>query len=172
MNLSKLVTRGFCSILLCMIPSSSQFLENMWKMDTCGPPQIQNTMMNQTKYPGEPAYFKCQIDMSKCMVAFIDWYYIRINGSEREKIKSARRGDPHTHVIQSVDQDHEGLYTCVVGNVLGQAEASAYLSVTSGSSQQMSYQGLWCCLLVVLSVHQAIRLILAGHRVGVVAGQV
>ena len=166
-------------------------------METCGPPQIQNTMMNQTKYPGESAYFRCQvitlcnkvtnsikhycftlkysfswsaltiffyffiylltyfikwwfkrsillekmryiciqpslplsacfacwfqmipshekivkssitrhiakkpvipwlfsnfqylqIDMSKCMVAFIDWYHLRINASEREKIK-------------------------------------------------------------------------------------
>lgn len=28
-----------------------------------------------------------QIDMSKCMVAFIDWYHLRINASEREKIK-------------------------------------------------------------------------------------
>lgn len=157
MNPSMIATRSFCSILLCMIPSSSQFLENMWKMDTCGPPQIQNTMMNQTKYPGEPAYFKCQIDMSKCMVAFIDWYYIRINGSEREKIKTARRGDPHTHVIQSVEQDHEGLYTCVVGNVLGQAEASAYLSVTSGSSYCLNYQGLSCLLLVVVWVHVTIR---------------
>ena len=30
--------------------------------------------------------------------------------------QSARRGDPHTHVIENVDLDHEGLYTCVVGN--------------------------------------------------------
>ena len=30
-------------------------------METCGPPQIQNTMMNQTKYPGESAYFRCQV---------------------------------------------------------------------------------------------------------------
>ena len=28
-----------------------------------------------------------QIDMSKCMVSFIDWYLLRINASEREKIK-------------------------------------------------------------------------------------
>ena len=25
--------------------------------------------------------------MSKCMVSFIDWYLLRINASEREKIK-------------------------------------------------------------------------------------
>ena len=88
-----------------------------------------------------------QIEMSKCMVSFIDWYLLRINASEREKIKvrlspapvepnyfqitqnikciqiswnayfqSARHGDPHTHTIDNVDLDHEGLYTCVVGN--------------------------------------------------------
>ena len=32
-------------------------------METCGPPQIQNTMMNQTKYPGESAYFRCQVKL-------------------------------------------------------------------------------------------------------------
>ena len=137
------------------------FWEISFSVETCGPPQIQNTMMNQTKYPGESAHFRCQvrreqinctsfrqiwpfvgeietnftcvhkqankaflfwtlpaldlmmvqlklklylrvksgrsdtvtkfshfqIDMSKCMVAFIDWYHLRINASEREKIK-------------------------------------------------------------------------------------
>ena len=56
--------------------------------------------------------------MSKCMVAFIDWYHERMDGEGgREKIKNARtRGDPHTHMIQRVQPFHEGLYTCVVGN--------------------------------------------------------
>ena len=30
-------------------------------VDTCGPPKIQNTMMNQTVVPGEFAHFKCQV---------------------------------------------------------------------------------------------------------------
>ena len=30
-------------------------------VDTCGPPKIQNTMMNQTVVPGEYAHFKCQV---------------------------------------------------------------------------------------------------------------
>lgn len=85
------------------------------------------------------------------MVAFIDWYHLRINASEREKIKSARRGDPHTHVIDNVDMDHEGLYTCVVGNVLGQAEASAYLSIQSNSSATLQTSGFFlACLLKML----------------------
>jgi len=93
-------------------------------------------MMNQTVVPGEYAHFKCQVDMSKCMVAFIDWYHERFDGEGgREKIKNARtRGDPHTHSIQRVQQFHEGLYTCVVGNVLGRAEASAYLLVTTSEA--------------------------------------
>merc|ERR550532_648299 len=107
-------------------------------------------MMNQTKYPGESAFFRCQIDMSKCMVSFIDWYLLRINASEREKIKSARRGDPHTHIIDNVDLDHEGLYTCDVGKVLGRAEASAYLSVQSSLSVKLSSQGFLALLLMLL----------------------
>ena len=30
--------------------------------------------------------------------------------------QNAREGDPHTHQISRVSPDHEGLYTCVVGN--------------------------------------------------------
>ena len=36
-------------------------LKFLISVETCGPPQIQNTMMNQTKYPGESAHFKCQV---------------------------------------------------------------------------------------------------------------
>jgi hypothetical protein len=120
--------------LLLLLPTAQPLIEKIWEIDTCGPPKIQNTMMNQTVVPGEYAHFKCQVDMSKCMVAYIDWYHERMDGEGgREKIKNARtRGDPHTHSIQRVHPLHEGLYTCVVGNVLGKAEASAYLQVNSG----------------------------------------
>ena len=37
-------------------------------VDTCGPPKIQNTMMNQTVVPGEYAHFKCQVIMMEIMV--------------------------------------------------------------------------------------------------------
>ena len=42
-------------------------------------------------------------------------------------------GDPHTHNIKKVAATDEGLYTCVAGNVLGQAVASAYLEVNSAN---------------------------------------
>ena len=31
-------------------------------------------------------------------------------------LQSARYGDPHVHEIDRVHQQHEGVYTCVVGN--------------------------------------------------------
>ena len=37
--------------------------------------------------------------------------------NNKNPFQNARtRGDPHTHSIQRVQQFHEGLYTCVVGN--------------------------------------------------------
>jgi len=125
------------SFLLLMVHNSSPLIEKLFEIETCGPPQIQNTMLNQTKNPGDSVYFRCQIDMSKCMVAFIDWYHDKDDGSERKKVKSARVGDPHTHEIAQVQPNDQGTYTCVVGNVLGKAEASAYLQVKSGSRGQM-----------------------------------
>ena len=62
-------------------------------------------MLNQTRNPGESVNFRCQvrirdkylvkisqfllfqIDMSKCMVAFIDWYHESLDGSPRKKVK-------------------------------------------------------------------------------------
>ena len=41
-------------------------------------------------------------------------------------------GDPHVHIIKMVKPEDEGLYTCIAGNFLGQAEASAYLEVNGG----------------------------------------
>lgn len=153
----KMSVQGLLSTLLLLIPTSHQLIEKIWEIDTCGPPKIQNTMMNQTKHPGEYAHFKCQIDMSKCMVAYIDWYHDSMNGSDREKIKSARHGDPHTHVIDRVEPYHEGLYTCVAGNVLGKAEASAYLQV---------YSGGWSLHLNKGGLHLLCSLAVIGHFFG------
>jgi len=47
--------------------------------------------------------------MSKCMVAFIDWYHESMDGTPRRKVKSARYGDPHVHQILRVHPAHEGI---------------------------------------------------------------
>lgn len=123
---------GLQLVCLASCSAGESIMDKLLRIKTCGPPQIQNAMMNQTVRPGEQASFKCQIDMS-CIVAYIEWFHDMPNGTAT-KIKTARNGDPHTHIIQKVLPTHAGTYTCVAGNVLGQAEASAYLDVYSNSS--------------------------------------
>eukprot|EP00096_Caligus_rogercresseyi_P003059 TRINITY_DN15593_c0_g1_i1.p1 TRINITY_DN15593_c0_g1~~TRINITY_DN15593_c0_g1_i1.p1 ORF type:complete len:175 (+),score=32.42 TRINITY_DN15593_c0_g1_i1:45-569(+) len=98
---------------------------------TCGKPNIQNIMNNVTARPGQSATFKCQVDMS-CIVAYIEWYHEMDNGTEKLIKTASSSGDPHVHIIKQVKPTDEGLYTCIAGNVLGQATASAYLEVNAG----------------------------------------
>lgn len=140
----------FTLTIFLQIHSAQPLIEKLFEIETCGPPQIQNTMLNQTRNPGESVNFRCQIDMSKCMVAFIDWYHESLDGSPRKKVKSARYGDPHVHEIDRVHQQHEGVYTCVVGNVLGKAEASAYLQVNSGTIGLSNWLKRGCGLQLML----------------------
>jgi hypothetical protein len=68
-----------------------------------------------------------------CIVAYIEWYHEMDNGTEKLIKTASSSGDPHTHNIKMVKPTDEGLYTCVAGNVLGQAVASAYLEVNSAN---------------------------------------
>ena len=79
---------------------------------------------------------------------------------KKKKIKTLRfifqtassSGDPHVHIIKQVKATDEGLYTCIAGNVLGQATASAYLEVNSARSLMSSgaMQPLLFLLLLLL----------------------
>jgi len=118
------------------------------KVKTCGKPHIQNIMSNVTAKPGQQASFKCQVDMS-CIVAYIEWYHEMDNGTEKLIKTASSSGDPHVHIIKQVKATDEGLYTCIAGNVLGQATASAYLEVNSARSL-MSSAGLHPLLFLLL----------------------
>ena len=62
----------------------------------------------------------------------LDNYNLRKHSVKSPFFQNARtRGDPHTHSIQRVQQFHEGLYTCVVGN--GINSKHRYLSISTPS---------------------------------------
>jgi hypothetical protein len=105
-------------------------MDQLLTIRTCGKPNIQNIMSNVTAKPGQSAMFKCQVDMS-CIVAYIEWYHEMDNGTEKLIKTASSSGDPNVHIIKRVNSADEGLYTCIAGNVLGQATASAYLEVNA-----------------------------------------
>lgn len=105
-------------------------------------------MSNVTAKPGQQASFKCQVDMS-CIVAYIEWYHEMDNGTEKLIKTASSSGDPHVHIIKQVKPTDEGLYTCIAGNVLGQATASAYLEVSRGIGQH-SYDSCYVLFLLLL----------------------
>jgi len=109
---------------------SQGIIDKILTIKTCGKPNIQNIMSNVTVKPGQSASFKCQVDMS-CIVAYIEWYHEMDNGTLKLIKTASSSGDPHVHIIKMVRPEDEGLYTCIAGNFLGQAEASAYLEVNS-----------------------------------------
>ena len=48
--------------------------------------------------------------------------------------KGTDPGDPYSYLIQSVDTDDTGLYSCVAGNILGETIHTAYLEVNPANS--------------------------------------
>jgi len=132
-----------------------KFLTSVAKVKTCGKPHIQNIMSNVTAKPGQMASFKCQVDMS-CIVAYIEWYHEMDNGTEKLIKTASSSGDPHVHIIKQVKATDEGLYTCIAGNVLGQATASAYLEVNA-AVRQLSFDScnlLFLLLLLLIAQNQ------------------
>lgn len=113
---------------------SQGIIDKILTIKTCGKPNIQNIMSNVTAKPGQRASFKCQVDMS-CIVAYIEWYHEMDNGTLKLIKTASSSGDPHVHIIKMVKPEDEGLYTCIAGNFLGQAEASAYLEVNSANTK-------------------------------------
>lgn len=116
---------------------SQGIIEKILTIKTCGKPNIQNVMYNMNVTAGQSASFKCQVDMS-CIVAYIEWYHEMDNGTVKLIKTASSSGDPHVHIIKMARPEDQGLYTCIAGNFLGQAEASAYLGVSAASGLRSS----------------------------------
>ena len=59
-------------------------------------------------------------------------------------------GDPHVHRISSVSSSHEGSYSCVAENVLGQAQQVAYLAVSHGHGMGRGVGVVWAVIFLVV----------------------
>jgi len=140
-----------CLVAASVAASAHGVIDQLLTIRTCGKPNIQNIMNNVTARPGQTATFKCQVDMS-CIVSYIEWYHEMDNGTEKLIKTASSSGDPHVHIVKGVDSADEGLYTCIAGNVLGQATASAYLEVNAATSILSSSSPLSLLLLAAACV--------------------
>ena len=71
---------------------------------------------------------------------------------ERRLIKTGKSAaDPYMHTIYSVKHGDFGKYVCVIENVVGRRECSAYLSIRSGAEGRRA-SALAALVLVVLMV--------------------
>ena len=120
-------------------------------MPTCGKPVIQNIMNNITVGLGESATFNCQVDM-RCIVAYIEWYHEMDNGTERLIKSASSPGDPHIYYIEKVKPTDKGVYTCLAGNVQGQAAESCYLMVNSVGTFSRPSENLLSNLFVIANI--------------------
>ena len=50
-----------------------------------------------------------------CSISGLSWIILSLFQT------ASSSGDPHVHIVKQVDSADEGLYTCIAGNVLGQA---------------------------------------------------
>ena len=76
-------------------------------------------------------------------------------------IQTARSmGHPHIHIIKSANISHSGVYTCVVGNVMGSSQVVAFLGVSGGGEAGEGMQILLIALLTLLVIYSRSHVIL------------
>ncbi len=72
-----------------------------------------------------------QVD-PRCHIQYLYWFHEDISGNRR-LLKTGRNAtEPYVHTIYEVYEKHHGRYLCIIGNVMGENECSAYLVVRNG----------------------------------------
>jgi len=90
-------------------------------------------MDNVTVYPGGTATFNCQVD-PRCHIQSLVWYHDAPNGDKR-LLKTARNAsEPYVHTIIRAGDHHQGRYYCIINNVMGENECSAFLIIRNASN--------------------------------------
>ena len=70
----------------------------------------------------------------QCIIQYVHWYHEPETG-EKRLIKTGRNSsEPYAHVIEEVLEADFGRYYCLIANVMGETECTAYLSIKSRAS--------------------------------------
>ena len=70
----------------------------------------------------------------QCIIQYVHWYHEPETGDKR-LIKTGRNSsEPYAHVIEEVLEADFGRYYCLIANVMGETECTAYLSIKSRAS--------------------------------------
>ena len=95
-----------------------------------------------------------QVD-PRCVVQYLNWYHEDLLGEQR-LIKTAKStNDPYIHIIESVMDSDLGRYYCVIANVVGENQCTAYLSMKSGADATISRSASNFAAVLVLALAAA-----------------
>ena len=79
-----------------------------------------------------------QVD-PQCLIQYIHWYHESESGVKR-LLKTGRNAtEPYTHTIDAVLEEDFGRYYCVIKNVVGKTECSAFLAIKSSAARPAAY---------------------------------
>ncbi|TRY70216.1 hypothetical protein TCAL_17251 [Tigriopus californicus] len=101
---------------------------------TCAdaPPSFSGCMSNVTADLGERVVLNCQVD-PRCVIQYLHWYHEPMVGDKRLLKTGKSSNDPYVQTINRVEEHNFGRYICVIANVAGETECSAYLAIRSSS---------------------------------------
>ena len=94
-------------------------------------------------------WFFLQVD-PRCHIQYLYWYHETPQG-ERRLLKTGRNAtEPYVHTILSADDRHQGRYYCIINNVMGQNECSAFLIIRNSSPKITTSFSVLNLLLIIV----------------------
>lgn len=118
---------------------------------TCAdaPPSFSGCMSNVTADLGERVVLNCQVD-PRCVIQYLHWYHEPLVGDKRLLKTGKSSNDPYVHTINRVEEHNFGRYMCVIANVAGETECSAFLAIRSSvGSFSVSFSLFLGCVLIL-----------------------
>jgi len=124
-------------LLTVNVSLANPLVSDLLTYKTCmnSPPSFSpGCMADVTVNIGERATFNCQVD-PQCLIQYIHWYHESAETGVKRLLKTGRNAtEPYVHVINTVLQQDFGRYYCVIKNVVGKSECSAFLAIKNTAS--------------------------------------